>query len=164
MIEKPPQENPPEENPIEENNPIESLMDQIAGMYSFIEKNKLKEVNMTPELQQQLDGLGQAVKSFVQLNEDMLKDAGANFAELEKLVETLPATLTPKLGKTLKFSKTLKSQIDQMRREMTIAALEQDKYSFLDRSKESKEVRKEDIQKRKKKFKNMGGDKKWLKM
>lgn len=140
-------------------NPIENLLDQIAELLKFAEKNAGKPLNRknTPEIEQQLHQLEDLVAQFDQLTQEQIKLSGITDEEIKKTFSD-PTTVSQQnkqimnrsldLARDATFLKiALKSAIDQIKKGLATP---------------DKETKKKDVRKRQKKFKQMGGDSKWM--
>lgn len=140
-----------------EENTVEKLIRQIADMYALVKEYKGKEItpNFTPELKQRLENVKKAIETFAKLNKEVFASAGITEEDLKKLVENPPETLDKRTREAIEFSKSLKKEIEDDRLLLNLSTGAQE--PFLDAKTE-----KSAASQRKKKFKRIGGDGKWI--
>jgi uncharacterized membrane-anchored protein YhcB (DUF1043 family) len=141
-----------------EENPLEKLLNQIADLFKMIEDAKGKPISerVTPEIRERLDKLKELVDKYAQVNAEFFHKAGVKEEDLQKTLLSGSSNLSPKQQKVIDFSKRLKKEVEQARRQLIVAKPEDKLIYNQDKQNAS------DIAKRKKKFKRMGGGGNWV--
>lgn len=135
-----------------EENPLERMLNELAELFKMVEEGKTKPLNeiVTPELKARLAHAKNLVDKYAELNAQVFKSAGLSEKDINRMIEQPSANLTPKQKKVLEFSKKLKIEVETARIELTATPEVKPMYS-------KDKQKAEDIAKRKKKFKRMGG-------
>ncbi len=135
--------------------PLEKMLHELADLFKLVDENKDKPIHerVTPEIQARIDQLKGFVDKFSELNMSTFNAGGISKTELEQVIKN-PSSLNPKQKKIMEFSKKLKAEVEAARLQLQ-AAKTVDETVSVDKQKA------DEIAKRKKKFKRVGGDK-WL--
>ena len=138
-------------------NPLENLVSQLASLLKSIQNQKLGSGELSPEIYKKLEQAEKDVDLFCKINQDLLNKAGVTQQELQH-IDTTKETLPLKQQRLLKNLGELKKDANEMHLKIVLAQMSGK--AATDKDKASKK-RKQN--KRKDKFKRLGGgDKGWL--
>lgn len=146
------------------NNPMEPLLEQIADLLKLAQENAGKKINdsVDPEILKRLDSLKGFVDDFQNTTLESLKEQGIDPAvTLKKFMEG-QGKLTQQNQKILK--KTVQLGFDALLMKSALQSASEIGRLGKDFTKElsEKKTSKKGIKERKKKFKRIGGDSKWV--
>lgn len=139
--------------------PMEHLLEQLSNLMKFAQKNASKPLkkNNTANLQRQLELLEDLIAKFNETTNKELLAAGVTDEELKKKLDN-PEQIPPKVRRFLERSVRLQIDATLMRDALKVAITR----AALGLTEPTTEAeKKKRIQKRKKKFKRMGGDTNW---
>ena len=139
-----------------DNNSLEHMLNQLADIFKIVEEGKTKPLDerVTPEIRAHLEQLKKVIDQFVELNAQVFSSGGVSESDLKKIIDTPPPSMSAKQKRVIEFSKKLKKDVDNAKASLVETA-PKEKIMY---NKEKQSA--EDVAKRKKKFKRMGGN--WL--
>ncbi len=145
-----------------EEQPLDKLLHQIGEMFKLIEENKDKdfEKNVTPEVTERLETLKDLFDQFNVSNRKVWEEAGSSVQALHKTVLMPSDTIEVRWHRLFEFSKNLKRDVEKVRFQNNLSSDAIRKDQPFDKTKQKKD----EIKKRKKKFKQMGGDADWMRL
>ena len=137
-----------------ENNPLEHMLNQLADIFKMVEEGKTKPLGekVTPEIKAHLEELKKIVDQFDELNTQVFSSGGVSESDFKKIIDNPPASMPAKQKKIIEFSKKLKKDVELAKKQLRQAPSEEK--LMYNKDKQTSE----DIAKRKKKFKRMGGN------
>lgn len=141
---------------------LERLLHQIAEMFKVIEEGKTKdfEKNITPEITARLENLKDIFQQFSEANRQVFEEAGSSIQALQRIVQQPPDTLEMRWRKLFEFSKNLRNDLERARMQNNLSSDAVRKDQPFDSAKQKKD----EIRKRQKKFKQMGGGQDYMRL
>lgn len=137
-------------------NPHESTLSKMIEILEMLEKNKLPEGDVPPEMQEILSKLNEEIFKLQEINKKLLESA--NLDEKNLRIEAMHSPhATDKQKRFLERAKNFTNDVKSLHKAATKAAK---KRSPPGGNAESKQQSKE----RRKRFKPLGGDKDWIPM
>lgn len=142
--------------------PMEKLLHQVGEIFKIIEEGKTKdfEKNITPEITARLENLKELFDQFNEANRQVFEEAGSSIQALQKIVQSPPDTLEIRWRKLFEFSKNLRNDLERSRLQNNLSADTIRKDQPFDQAKQMKD----EVRKRQKKFKQMGGGQDYMRL
>lgn len=137
--------------------PLERMLNELAELFKLVDENKHKPIHetVTPEIQARLQQLKEIVNTYSDVNKTVFEGSGVKQSDLDQIIKYSSPKLSPKQKKILEFSKKLKADVEAAKDQLRASSgTENAQFSSTKQSAE-------DVAKRKKKFKRVGGDK-WV--
>ncbi|CDZ80903.1 hypothetical protein BN1013_01430 [Candidatus Rubidus massiliensis] len=139
-------------------NPFESLYDEANEIMEMIRNNPLSEEEIPPEMYAQLELLQHQLKYLIQANEAALSQKGITKEDLVALEKRSKDHLEPKAKRLIEKGQRIQLQVEQMQRRFENSLKNKEPTS------EKSDTQAARVRTRKKKLKQMGGDKGWIKL
>lgn len=142
-----------------EKNPLDPFLDRIAELFQKIYQNRNKPIEKLPEgIDQQIEQLERDIALFCKMNEEILSKEQISEQELQETVQSTSDSLPFKGLEILERIISLKKEAESYQRDLAV----QKESLKKDLSSQDQAKKRNLALKRKKKFKQIGGDKGWI--
>lgn len=142
-------------------NPFKHTFDKIASMVQMIEDNRKTPVSeaLPNDVFDRLNKLENDVNLFCSINNSILLDANISNEEIEEILQSPPDSFTKENKLFLDTVSKLKKDIESLHHEIV---LQSEQIKAKEKISDKKDSKRSSIEKRKKKFRGVGGYKGWL--
>lgn len=132
---------------------LEKLLQQVMELYQTILTNQDKTLELSPEIKLAIRTLAQQIEDISQMTDHEVAKLGLSQEQLKKTILEPNAKMNPELQTLLEKSNYVKGQLEGCRNVLK---------DIMKKQKEEKSHQKGMGDKRKDKFKNVGGKKGWI--
>lgn len=148
----------------DEDDPIPPLLEQIGSLLKFVQQNAENSLDspIDPTIKERLEIVEDLVAKFREVTLEGLQAQGINPADVINRVVKHPDQLNKNDKELLRKASMLSLDAVVMRRALASAQSIGSKSKEFSKELSEKKVTKKHIKQRQKKFKNMGGNSKWM--